>query len=208
MSASSTRPKPPRTLSRALDVAERLVQTRGYNGFSYANVAAELGITSASLHYHFPAKADLGRALVERYTQAFEAALEAIDAKAAAGQRLRAYVRLYADVLAKERMCMCGMLAAEYSTLPAAMQSAVRAFFDANERWLSGELKAGRDAGTLDFQGTARQAARIWTSTLEGAMLLARSYGDPTRLSTAANHLLEQFSVGAARSKGSRRRRR
>ena len=52
------------TASRVLDVAERLVQVRGFNGFSYADIAAELHITKASLHYHFATKADLGEALV------------------------------------------------------------------------------------------------------------------------------------------------
>ena len=61
-----------------LDVAERLAQTRGYNGFSYADIAAQLGVTRASLHYHFPSKAELGRALVERYRGLFGAALDAI----------------------------------------------------------------------------------------------------------------------------------
>jgi TetR/AcrR family transcriptional repressor of nem operon len=56
------------TRGRILDTAERLVQTRGFNGFSYADVATELGVTKASLHYHFPGKAELGEALVARYT--------------------------------------------------------------------------------------------------------------------------------------------
>src|SRR5271168_5491364 len=62
-----------------LDVAERLAQTRGYNGFSYADIAAELGVTKASLHYHFPSKAELGRALIVRYHGLFGAALDSID---------------------------------------------------------------------------------------------------------------------------------
>ena len=55
------------TASRILDVAERLVQLSGFNGFSYADVAAELRITKASLHYHFAGKAELGEALIARY---------------------------------------------------------------------------------------------------------------------------------------------
>ena len=41
---------------------ERLVQSRGFNGFSYADVSAELGITKAALHYHFAGKAEMGQA--------------------------------------------------------------------------------------------------------------------------------------------------
>ena len=107
------------TATRILDVAERLVQVRGFNGFSYADVAAELGITKAALHYHFASKAELGEALITRYTDRFVDALEAIDAGTAErAAKLDAYADLYADVLRDERMCLCGMLAAEYQTLP------------------------------------------------------------------------------------------
>ena len=97
------------------------MQTRGFNGFSYADIAAEVGISKASLHYHFATKAELGRALIERYSERFDRALRTIEReRAAAPARLRAYVKLYAQVLADERMCLCGMLAAEYATLPRA----------------------------------------------------------------------------------------
>jgi TetR/AcrR family transcriptional repressor of nem operon len=72
------------TATRILDVAERLVQRRGFNGFSYADVAAELGITTASLHYHYAGKADLGQALIDRYAARFMAALADLDAPDAA----------------------------------------------------------------------------------------------------------------------------
>ena len=62
------------TTVRILDVAERMLQVRGYNGFSYGAVATELGITRAALHYHFKGKAELGEALVARYAARFAAA--------------------------------------------------------------------------------------------------------------------------------------
>jgi len=128
---------PASTASRVLDTAERLVQVRGFNGFSYADIAAELQITKASLHYHFATKADLGEALITRYAARFLRALAEVDtAGAAAPAKLAAYAKLYADVLSEQKMCLCGMLAAEYPTLPAPMQSAVLGFFDANEAWL------------------------------------------------------------------------
>ena len=121
---TSTRPKQePRTAERALDVAERLVQTRGFNNFSYADIATELGITKASLHYHFPGKAELGQALITRYARRFSDALTRIDHDLPDPRaKLRAYAGLYADVLRGERMCMCGILAAEYQTLPEPMR--------------------------------------------------------------------------------------
>ena len=133
------------TASRALDTAERLVQVRGFNGFSYADIAAELQITKASLHYHFATKADLGEALINRYSARFFQALAEVDAGgAAAPAKLAAYAKLYADVLSEQKMCLCGMLAAEYPTLPLPMQAAVVGFFDHNEGWLEVVLEQGR----------------------------------------------------------------
>jgi hypothetical protein len=81
--ASPCRDAAPTAAAKAvLNAAEQLAQMRGYNGFSYADVAAQLGLTKASLHYHFPSKADLGRALIERYRAAFDFALSAIDQQA------------------------------------------------------------------------------------------------------------------------------
>ncbi|HXW58442.1 MAG TPA: helix-turn-helix domain-containing protein, partial [Solirubrobacteraceae bacterium] len=118
------------TAARILDVAEALIQVRGFNAFSYADIAAELDVTKASLHYHFASKAELGLALIERYARRFAQLLDGIDAATdAAAARLRAYASLYADVLRGRRMCLCGMFAAEHETLPEQIGEAVIAFF-------------------------------------------------------------------------------
>ena len=183
------------TAERALDVAERLVQVRGFNGVSYADVAAELGITKAALHYHFASKAELGEALIYRYATRFEAALDEIDQRLGdAPSKISAYAAIYLDVLRQQRMCLCGMLAAEYQTLPSAMQQAVVKFFDLNETWLEGVLYEGRQAGTLRHHGSARKAAQVVMGTLEGAMLVARLHDDPARLEAAADQLLAELS--------------
>src|SRR5471030_1051276 len=129
------------TATMILDVAERLVQNSGFNGFSYADAAGELGITKAALHYHFASKSELGEALIVRYAARFAAALTAVDDDIAdSPAKLVAYADLYRDVLRDHRMCLCGMLAAEYQTLPKPMQAAVVRFFDDNEVWLAAVL--------------------------------------------------------------------
>jgi TetR/AcrR family transcriptional repressor of nem operon len=186
----------PRTAERILETAERLVQTRGFNGFSYADIAASLKVTKASLHYHFPAKAELGRSLIARYERTFAAALEAIDRRGKdAPDKLRRYAAIYAGVLRKDRMCLCGMLAAEYATLPPAMQKELRRFFEANERWLESVLEAGRAAGELDFAGPARELAALFVGSLEGAMMLARSRGGVARFRATAERLIRELSA-------------
>jgi TetR/AcrR family transcriptional regulator, transcriptional repressor for nem operon len=185
-----------------LDVSEHLAQTRGYNGFSYADVAAQLGVTKASLHYHFPSKAHLGAALIERYQRTFGAALDAIDGEAEDPiEKLRRYVDLYDSVLRSDRMCLCGMLAAEYATLPVPMQERLTSFFDANERWLTAVLQSGVQRRTLVFAEPPNARARVLLGALEGAMLVAQSYGDPDRFRAAAVSLLADLDRGGASSR-------
>jgi TetR/AcrR family transcriptional regulator, transcriptional repressor for nem operon len=179
------------TADRILDLAERLVQTRGFNGFSYADIASELGVTKASLHYHFPTKAELGRRLINRYGEAFARALADIDASSTdAREKLRSYASLYSRVLRDDRMCLCGMMAADYVTLPEPMKSAVTHFFEANEQWLASVLEQGRVTGDLRFSGAPLDVARLLVGSLEGAMLVARSFGDVSRFESISDWLL------------------
>ena len=184
----------PDTAQRILDIAERLVQTRGFNGFSYADIAGALAVTKASLHYHFPTKAELGTRLIARYEHGFLEALGEIDRTAAdAREKLTRYAKIYADVLRNNRMCLCGMLAAEYATLPKTMKDEMRHFFDENERWLVTVLEEGRRAGALKFSGSSLDVARALVGSLEGAMMLARSYGEVARFEAVADRLLAEL---------------
>jgi TetR/AcrR family transcriptional repressor of nem operon len=184
------------TSERILDIAERLLQLRGFNSFSYADVARELEITTASLHYHFPGKAELGQALIARYTERFFEALSGIDHDVGDAQsKLEAYAGLYADVLKSRRMCMCGILAAEYETLPGPMRSAVIRFFDENQKWLVAVLQQGQADRTLSITDSTDEIAHSIISTLEGAMLVARPYGDLAMFNSTARHLLASLTT-------------
>ena len=179
-----------------MDIAQRLVQTRGFNAFSYADIARALNLSKASLHYHFASKSDLGVRLIERYEDSFERTLGAIDLEGGeAAIKLRHYVDIYSRVLADERMCLCGMLAAEFVTLPKSMQTALDSFFKLNERWLVAVLEDGRGSGSLRFEGSTAEAAQFIISSLEGSMMMARSHGGVARFDAAVRHLLADFGI-------------
>ncbi len=182
------------TATKILDSAERLVQTRGFNAFSYADIAAELGLRKASIHHHFPSKADLGKRLLARYEGRFLRALSDIDASGGAGaRRLKKYVDMYVGVLRAGRMCLCGMLAADFETLPRGLREAVKAFFIKNEVWLAKLLEDGRADGSLAFQGSPVEKARALVSSLEGGMLVARSFGDIKRFEVLGKKLVAEL---------------
>ena len=186
------------TSQQIMDIAQRLVQTRGFNAFSYADIARTLSLSKATLHYHFASKSDLGVRLIERYEDSFERTLGAIDLEGGeAPVKLRCYVDIYSRVLADECMCLCGMLAAEFVTLPKTMQTALDSFFKLNERWLVAVLEEGRGSGSLRFEGSAAEASQFIIDSLEGSMMMARFHGDMARFNAAARHLLADFGISS-----------
>ncbi len=143
------------TSQRILDTAERLVQTRGFNGFSYADIATTLGVTKASLHYHFPAQGRArpapDRALRKEFSG--RARQRSTGPARTRARNCSDTPRSMRDVLRNNRMCLCGMLAAEYATLPKPMKEEMKHFFDENERWLTAVLKQGQKARDVEVLG-------------------------------------------------------
>jgi TetR/AcrR family transcriptional repressor of nem operon len=183
------------TSARVLDAAERLVQLRGFNGFSYADVAAELGITKAALHYHFASKGELGAELIVRYRARLARKLAGLE-EGAPGPlaRLRGYVGLYRTMLGEGRLCLCAMLAAEYHTLPPPMRDEVLRFFTQNEDWLEPVLARAAALGEITLDGPPRDEAVALVAGLEGAMLVARPFADLRRFDAAATSLLGRLA--------------
>jgi TetR/AcrR family transcriptional regulator, transcriptional repressor for nem operon len=179
------------TRTRLLNAASQLVQTRGYNGFSYHDLAGMIGIKTASIHYYFPAKADLGQTLVERYSAGFMENLGSPQ-RGSAVERLEHYVGLFRASLSEGRMCLCGMIGAEVDSVPDLITIQVEAFFEANVAWLSEVFERLGDGGPK-----ARGNARALVAALEGAMMMSRVKGD---LATFDN--VAQVMLGATATTG------
>ena len=159
-----------------MDVAERLIRTHGYNGFSFREIAAEVGIKSASVHHHFPTKADLAAAVAKRYRERFIASVD--EEETAGASRVEAWRRLFRRSLMEDGlMCLCGILAAEGDALPEAVASEARRFLEGGVRSI-GEV-SGAEPG---------DGARV-LAQLEGAMLLARAIGNPHMFDQATKNL-------------------
>jgi len=165
------------TREAIMNVARLMVQANGYNALSFREVAAAVGVKSASVHYHFPTKGDLGAALARRYTEELTDHLDGLKSQPDNGEKWAQY---YTDVfrtplMNDNRMCMAGIMAAEHSDLPTEVRAEVNRFMDANVRWLSEVLskqRPGAEAETIQ-----RQALAIFAA-IEGAQLIARGRGD------------------------------
>jgi len=188
------------TAEQILDLAEMLIQTRGYSAFSYQDIADSLGIRKASIHYHFPSKTDLGIAVVDRYVARFAAALVAIaqDQSQTSMAMLDFYVAPYVGFAkSADQVCLCGALAGEILALPPALRSRVDGFFRSHQTWLTGILKRGMDRGEFKLPAPASKVARLVFGALQGALLVKRTTGDASQLRDVITVIKLQLTTGS-----------
>ncbi|CAN5168138.1 TetR/AcrR family transcriptional regulator [soil metagenome] len=161
---------------KIMGAGRRMVQAHGYSGLSFRELAKEVGVKSASIHYHFPAKADLGAALARRYTEDAVAYFDGLlESPGDAASRLRGYAGVYRAALTSDnRMCMVGFMAAEYDELPPEVRVEVDRFTDANVEFLMRAL-ARRARERPDH---LRARAMAVYAAVTGAQLIARGRGD------------------------------
>lgn len=173
------------TASQILDVAERTMRQAGYNAVSYRDIAGEVGIKSASLHYHFPKKEDLGTALVRRYAEKFRQNLiENIGEQNKSQNKIAAFVLNYRQALeAQGLICLCAVLGAEVFGLPASVTAEVKVFFESNLDWLTAQYEEMNKAHPEDH-------AKTTLALLEGAMIVSAVNSDMTIFDSAANLIL------------------
>lgn len=189
-------------LSRKADdilrCARSLIIVGGYNGFSYADIAKVVGIRNASIHHHFPTKADLVRVLVAQYREEAKAGLAELGRNVSDPyEQLRAYVGYWEACVtdATAAFCVCALLASEMPALPEAVALEVRAHFRSLSEWLALVLERGAKDGSLRLTGTARTEAEMFMATVHGAMLSARAYGDAATFGAITHPLLERLAA-------------
>ncbi len=161
---------------RVVDAAEGLIQERGYNGFSYDDVASLIGIKKPSIHHHFATKSELAAIVAQRYTHRFREHLLRIEGQhAEAPERLTAYAALFeATYIRDQKLCVCGMLGAEANSLPEQVVGEVDNFFAANISWLNMVIAAGQQQGQISNKQSAEEIAQAFLCAMEGAMIVGR----------------------------------
>lgn len=170
------------TSEKILDVAQVLIIAGGYNGFSYADIASAIGIRKASIHHHFPTKAELVSALVKRYRLQAEAGLTSLSENTSSPvDQLQFYANFWNACIrdASQPFCVCAMLASEMQMLPEEVASGVRAHFQNLARWLASVLRAGAEQHLFRLDKQPEEEAQILMASIHGAMLSARALGDP-----------------------------
>lgn len=180
------------TKNTILDAAERMIQERGFHDVSFRAIASAVGIKSASVHYHFPSKSDLGVALANRYREQMLDFLGPMDGggKLSGLERLERFSGAFVPVLERGHMCLCGVLGAETGGLPEPVEEAAADFFKACIIWLTGAFEDGLADQSLQFSGSPENQAVTYISLLEGAMLLSLSLKDHSHLARVRDSYL------------------
>lgn len=165
------------TKQRIMDAAQLTVQALGYNALSFRDLAAEVGVKSSSVHYHFPTKGDLGAALARRYTDAAEAYLDEVLASGQDGASCaRQFTAAFRAALENDnRMCLCGIMNAEHEALPPEVRVEVERFTTVCVAWWTALL--ARDDPEATPAALQQRALAIF-SAIAGAQLVARGRGD------------------------------
>ncbi|OKH18012.1 TetR/AcrR family transcriptional regulator [[Limnothrix rosea] IAM M-220] len=169
-----------KTATKILDVAQDIVRNRGYSAFSYADIAEEVGIRKASIHYHFASKDNLVRSLVKRYRKNMGRDCAWIAASSTRFDvQLMQFTGLYRHGLDKNQICLCAMLSADFAVLPEATQAEIQLFFQEAEAWLVELLQKGCNAGLWECSSSVQVEAKGLIALLQGAQLIARSSNNP-----------------------------
>ena len=175
-----------------MDAAERRIRLGGFNGFSFREIAADVGIKSSSVHYHFPTKENLAAAVIHRYTDEVAEFIEQELAKDP--DPVRVWTRAFRGTLhSAERMCPCTVLGAASLDLPREVAVEVKRFFQmCLDKLIAGGLPSNSAAELL--------------STITGAMVVANALGDMTAYDRATRDLIRLRDAIAPNDGGGRGR--
>lgn len=182
------------TRAEILDIAEALLQERGFHGFSYQHIARQLGVKNAAIHYHFPSKPDLVEALVQRYRRRFQRWRERLHSDAeSVDSCFDAYLEICRYFLKSRKICVLGMLAAEYNTMCEPVQAAIRDLQDELVDWFSELLERGQREQRISLAAKPRSKACALTAQLQGAMQFAQVRGEEAFEDVAQQVRIELF---------------
>ncbi len=184
---------------KILETAETLIQTKGYNAFSYRDIATIVGVKTSSIHYYYPTKADLGRAVVKMHVDILSDDLERVlrNSKTSFKKKLDLFFDgiIGKTYLSDRKMCLGGMLASDVLTLPEIIQDEVRFFFKKLEKWLAELLESGKNQREFDFKNSIKEEVQLILAVFEGALLLARLFKDEKRLDLVRKQVMERLVI-------------
>jgi len=175
------------TRERILDSAQRLAQTRSFHGFSFQDIAEEVGVRKASLYHHFDSKDEVAVAMLQRAADWVSGQFQNAEGREPS-ERLEAYFEVFRQIHGKgERMCPGGSFAAVFGAVSSPVQAALHRFSKMHLDWLEDVIRDGVELGqfTIGDQRPCDVAAQI-LAAVQGALLVGRLTSDRHVLSVVA----------------------
>lgn len=163
-----------------------LIRRRGFNGFSYRDLADLVGVKTSSIHYYFPSKDDLVLEAVREYGTRRRARLDAIDASLPPAEQARQYLAPLLAGAGTDQACLVGMLSADVLMLPDAVRAAMQDFIRLNEQWLARLFERAAAQRKAPYPVPPQQLAQVVFGALQNGLTSARLFGTPDRLDAAA----------------------
>ncbi|GAA4234768.1 AcrR family transcriptional regulator [Streptosporangium album] len=179
--------KPPtergrRTWEKIVVAAAELFRSGGVRATSIEDVLVRSGCGKSQLYHHFSGKADLVTAVLEYQLDRFLAGqkpfLDELDSWPGIRRWLDELPSEFSDAPDVIAACPIGALAAELAGTDEQVRQALAEAFDRWTGHLAAGLTAMRDRGELTAEADPVRLARMTIATLQGGLLLARTYRD------------------------------
>lgn len=156
-----------------IDKADQYIRNKGYNAFSFKDISNDIGIKTASIHYHFPAKSDLGVATVREHIARTEALKERV-ANESPLTKLESFLAVHSQIQYENKVCIVGSLATDLNTMDDAIKEELKAFAQLVLNWLTEVLTEGKEQKIFDFQMLPRTKALMIITNMVAIVQLSR----------------------------------
>ena len=166
------------TRDEIIHLSDRLIRDKGFNGFSFHDISRAIGIKTASIHYHFPTKGDLGVATIKEQWKSLETLKDSLANKSPL-QKLNGFFSIYEKAKSEKMVCLVGSLATDLNTVDKKIKVELTSLAAEILLWLTETLEEGKLKKVFHFNGSARTKALMIITNMLGIVQLMRLTGQP-----------------------------
>lgn len=161
------------TRETIIEVADQLIRSNGFNAFSFKDISNKIGIKTASVHYHFPTKSDLGVATIKEHIKRFEQLKAELSNKSPL-VKLKGFLAVYSQIKSENKVCLVGSLATDLNTVDDHIKKELKHFAELILNWVSEVLAEGKKQKIFEFETAPRTKALMIITNILAIVQLSR----------------------------------
>ncbi|MCX6182434.1 MAG: TetR/AcrR family transcriptional regulator [Bacteroidetes bacterium] len=165
------------TKEKILQLTDHLIREKGFNAFSFYDISKSIGIKTASIHYHFPTKIDLGIELLKYHTEKTKELREKVKDQSPE-KKFNAFLSIYSKIKADHKVCIVGSLATDLHSIDPKMGNEVKVLATEILEWVTEILKEGKAKKVFHFDIPPRTKALMIIGNMLAALQLSRLTND------------------------------